>query len=253
MKRRLLIILVLCISLSYAFIYKTENSGQNSIVLQFITHNGYGNNLYIDNLSVGTQFNHDIKITSFINLPSDTIYTADSVNSNGTNLVLDSIVALVTNVGKLTVDSSRYVLEIPELNYTDTVKLPAFGSKLITEIYFKRATFTPNRTYNSKLYLIDSIDNNRENDTLKQSFGYYKGVPKKILFEGFTSATSTAAAVNNPSLNHFVNSKFDSVIAINYHLGFPAPGNDSLLLPSAATGACWRAGHRGTDRSARQP
>ncbi len=116
MKRRLLIILVLCISLSYAFIYKTENSGQNSIVLQFITHNGYGNNLYIDNVTVGTQFNKDVKVTSFINLPSDTIYTSDSLNAiRPTSLVLDSILVLVTNVGKASLDSVTFNLDIPEI------------------------------------------------------------------------------------------------------------------------------------------
>ncbi len=232
MKRRLLIILVLCISLSYAFIYKTENSGQNSIVLQFITHNGYGNNLYIDNVTVGTQFNKDVKVTSFINLPSDTIYTSDSLNAiRPTSLVLDSILVLVTNVGKASLDSVTFNLDIPEIpGYRWSVTIFSLQPKEIREVMFPQAIFTANKTYNPKIYVADSIDGNRENDTLKQSFGYYQGVPKKILFEGFTSATSTAAAVNNPSLNNFVNSKFDSVVAINYHLGFPAPGNDSLYL-----------------------
>jgi hypothetical protein len=75
MKRIILIILLFCISLSYAFIFKSENSGNSGIMLKFITHNGYGNNLYIDNVTIGTQYNKDIKITSFINLPSDTIYS----------------------------------------------------------------------------------------------------------------------------------------------------------------------------------
>lgn len=225
MRKKILIILVFCISLSYAFIYKSETSGKNGIMLKFITHNGYGNNLYIDNVTTGAQFNKDIKITSFINLPSDTIYSVGPVS-----LTLDTIKALVTNVGKLSLDSSKYVLSIPEINYLDTVTLRLFGPKIIAPIYFKQAVFPANGTYTPKLYLLDSIDNNPENDTLTQAFGYYRGLYKNVLFEGFTSATSSSASVNNPSLNNFVNSKFDSLVAINYHLGFPAPGNDSLYL-----------------------
>jgi hypothetical protein len=225
MKKKFLIILLFCISLSYAFIYRSENSGDNSIVLQFIARNGYGNNLYIDNVTVGTQYAHDIKITSFINMPSDTVYS-----NAPANLVIDSIVALVTNVGTQTVASSQYVLSIPEIRYSDTVTLPAFGPKIMAEIYFVGTSFAANTTYNPVLYLLDSLDGNRDNDTLRQSFGFYQGAPKKILFENFTSLTSTSAAVNNPPLNNFVNSKFDSIVAINYHLGFPAPGNDSLYL-----------------------
>lgn len=232
MRKKLLIILLFCISLSYSFIYKSDSSANNSIVLQFITLNGYGNNLYIDNVTVGQQYNHDIKITSFINLPSDTIYSADSTNTvTSASLVIDSVRALVTNVGKRTVDSVKFFLKIPEINYLDSITLRSFGPKIIYELkFYKQAVFPPNMTFTPRLFLSDSLDNNRENDTLKQSFGYYKGVPKKILFEEFTSATSTSAAVNNPSLNNFINSKFDSVVAIKYHVGFPAPGNDSLYL-----------------------
>lgn len=225
MKKISLLILLVAISISYSFIFKSENSVANSIVLQFITHNGYGNNLYIDNVTVGTQFTKDIKVTSFINLPSDTIYSAGS-----NTLFIDTIKALVTNVGLVTLNSIRFVLEIPEISYIDIDTLIFIAPKTIEVLHFKEARFSANQTYTPKLYLADTVDNNPANDTLRQHFGYYKGVQKKILFEEFTSATSSSAGVNNPSLNNFVNSKFDSIVAINYHLGFPAPGNDSLYL-----------------------
>lgn len=196
-------------------------------MLKFITHNGYGNNLYIDNVTIGTQYNKDIKITSFINLPSDTIYSTGPVS-----LTIDTIKALVTNVGKTTIDSAKFILEIPEIpDYRYSIVIYQLAPKEIRILkFYPQTVFPANNTYNPKLYLADSIDNNPANDTLKQPFGYYRGVPKTVLFEGFTSATSTAASVNNPSLNNFINSKFDSITAVNYHLGFPSPGNDSLYL-----------------------
>lgn len=226
MKRFFFVISLIFVSFSYAFIFKAENSGQNSIVLKFITHNGYGNNLYIDNVTVGKQFSNDIKITSFINLPSDTIYSVNSIDS----FYVDTIKAIVTNVGKNSITSPRFILEIPELGYIDSDTLFSISPKTTTTLYFNKAQFPQNKTYNAKLYLADTIDTNPGNDTLKQSFGYYTGNFKKVFFEGFTSTTSSSAAINNPSLNNFINSKFDSIVAVNYHLGFPAPGNDSLYL-----------------------
>ncbi|MBS1495186.1 MAG: T9SS type A sorting domain-containing protein [Bacteroidetes bacterium] len=224
MKKVFTLILLFAISLSYAFIYKSDSSAANSIVLQFVTHNGYGNNLYIDNVTVGPKYDRDVKVTSFINLPSDTIYTPQS-----RRLILDNLQILVTNVGKLAVDSIKVHLDIPEIGYYWYFNIPLAQNE-IKLLSFPEAVFAHNRTYHPILYVSDSADKNHSNDTIRQSFGYYLGAPKKVLFEEFTSATSLSASINNPSLNNFVNSKFDSIVAINYHLGFPAPGNDSLYL-----------------------
>jgi len=226
MKKFCTLILLITISLSYAFIYKSDSSAGNSIVLQFITHNGYGNNLYIDNVTVGQQFDKDVKITSFLNLPSDTFYTPFAGR-----LTIDTIEALITNVGKLTIDTVKVYLDIPEIAYRYYIPVPALLPKELRTLYFSvPATFDINRTYSARLFVSDTVDKNPSNDTLKQSFGYYLGTRKNVLFEEFTSATSLSASVNNPSLNNFVNSKFDSIVSINYHLGFPAPGNDSMYL-----------------------
>ncbi|MBX7046451.1 MAG: T9SS type A sorting domain-containing protein [Ignavibacteria bacterium] len=225
MKKIFPIFLIAAISLSYAFIYKSDNPASNSIVLKFVTRNGYGNNLYIDNVTAGQQFSRDIKITSFINLPSDTIYSVGPVG-----MTIDTIKAVITNVGKNSIPSAKFILEIPELFYKDTVTLPNIAPKSFNTVSFDSVVFPLNNTYNAKLYLADTIDGNPYNDTLKQSFGFYRGQYRNVLFEEFTSMTSPSAAANNPSLNNFVNSKFDSVTAINYHLGFPAPGNDSIYL-----------------------
>jgi hypothetical protein len=226
MKRFFFIISLIIISSSYAFIFRAENSGQNSITLKFVTHNGYGNNLYIDNVTVGKQFSNDIKITSFINLPSDTLYSVNAIDS----FHVDTVKAIVTNVGRNSISNAKFTLEIPELGYIDSDTIFSISPKTTALLYFKKALFPQNITYNAKLYLTDTIDTNPGNDTLKQSFGYFTGNFKRVFFEGFTSTTSSSAAVNNPSLNNFVNSKFDSIVAVNYHLGFPAPGNDSLYL-----------------------
>ncbi|HEX9253343.1 MAG TPA: hypothetical protein VF870_13945, partial [Ignavibacteriaceae bacterium] len=44
------------------------------VQLKFVTINGYGNNLYIDNVTVGNQFNLDAAVGSINNINSGTSY-----------------------------------------------------------------------------------------------------------------------------------------------------------------------------------
>jgi len=227
MKRISLIILFVITSASYSFIFKSDSgTGKTSIALQFITYNGFGNNLYIDNITAGREAERDIAITAFTNLPYDTLYSVGS-----STIYIDSIAAAVTNVGRIGTARLIFKLEIPQLGYSDFDTIRAgLASKSIANVYFNTVSFAPGNTYDVILYLIDSAESNYSNDTLKRTFTYLQGVYRKPLFEEFTSTTSSSSAINNPSLNNFVNSKFDSIVAINYHLGFPAPGIDSMYL-----------------------
>jgi len=56
------------------------------------------------------------------------------------------------------------------------------------------------------------------------------GVQRNVLLEEWTSSTCGPCAQNNPTIDAFVHSNFDSVVAIKYHVGWPAPGDDPMYL-----------------------
>ena len=67
------------------------NSGSaasRNIVIGFFAYNGYGNNLYLDNVRTGAQINYDVKVTSLLNIPYDTTY---SVLQSGTDTITPCI------------------------------------------------------------------------------------------------------------------------------------------------------------------
>lgn len=86
---------------------ETKSSTGRDVVLQFITYNGYGNNLYIDNVSTGIQSDNDVTVTSFLNIPYDTVY---SVMQSGTDTVTP--IVTISNIGRnLTSDTVKVFLK----------------------------------------------------------------------------------------------------------------------------------------------
>ena len=53
---------------------------------------------------------------------------------------------------------------------------------------------------------------------------------RRVLFEEWTSSTCGPCAANNPLLNAFIQSHWDTITAVKYHVGWPAPGNDPMYL-----------------------
>ncbi|MGA2669508.1 MAG: hypothetical protein ABSF32_11440, partial [Ignavibacteria bacterium] len=47
----------------------------NNVVLEFITYNAFGNNLYIDNITAGSRLQNDAAVVSIENIPADTNYS----------------------------------------------------------------------------------------------------------------------------------------------------------------------------------
>jgi hypothetical protein len=73
----------------------------------FFAYNGYGNNLYLDNVRTGAQINYDVKVTSLLNIPYDTTY---SVLQSGTDTITPRIG--ISNVGRVaSADSIKSLFE----------------------------------------------------------------------------------------------------------------------------------------------
>ncbi|MCX6164853.1 MAG: T9SS type A sorting domain-containing protein, partial [Ignavibacteriae bacterium] len=73
-------------------------------------------------------------------------------------------------------------------------------------------------------------DSNIYNDTLRQTSVVLLGAYRNVLTEEFTSMTSPSCAYNNPALDRYIDTNFQNICAVKYHLGFPTPGIDSLYL-----------------------
>lgn len=198
-------------------------------MLQFITYNGFGNNLYIDNIITGNRANFDLAITSINNIPSDTTFLP------GTENTTISPEVNVTNIG-LSNTSFRYLLfiRIPELGYSDYDTVPSLSQGQTANMTFLPVSIQANQKINVIAYLSLPGDSASSNDTLRQTSLFLPGFPKRMLLEEFTSATSPSCGANNIFLDTFVNNHFTNICAIKYHLGFPPPGIDSLYLPDTA-------------------
>ncbi len=222
------IIFIIClIFLSFYSPYMPDLSGINqprSIVLQFITYNGYGNNLYIDNVLTGVQQLNDVTVTSITNIPYDTTY---STLVSG----IDSVAPRVTvsNIGRAAVtDSIAVYLQIDPGGYMDSVRLPQMNTGQTVTATFKTFNYQVGTGYYFKAYTSYSVDTNRTNDTLNQFSIILPGFTRNVLLEEFTSNASPACANNNHFLDNFVNNNIQSVAAIKYHTG--ALGIDSFYF-----------------------
>ncbi|MGB9696234.1 MAG: T9SS type A sorting domain-containing protein [Ignavibacteria bacterium] len=200
-----------------------------SIIVQFITYNGYGNNLYIDNLTFGRQYESDVSVTS-ININKDTTF----IYGTDTFTVVPQV--NVSNLGRSSVSSPFLVImQIDTLQYisVDTVRSLPIGYNI--QVDFDTLRIPANIPVDIHVFTALQNDSNHTNDTLIQKSLFLIGAEKKVLLEEFTSNTSYSCAVNNVFINNFVNAHIASICAVKYHLGFPPPGNDSLYLENPIT------------------
>lgn len=224
-KKSIYIILLAVSSIIVSSFNLLDPRSSNSIIVQFITVNGYGNNLYIDNVSFGQRPEYDIAVTSINNIPKDTTY----LNSLYVYYIRPEV--NVTNFGNTTVINDTVVMEINSISYysIDTTKTLSPGTTHI--LTFDSLMVSPGASYDIKVYIKSQVpDSNITNDTLKQTSVFLLGAFRTVLIEEFTSMTSPSCGNNNPSLDNFIDSNFQNVCAVKYHLGFPTPGIDSLYL-----------------------
>lgn len=195
------------------------------IKVQFNTVNGYGNNLYIDNLTLGTQFNVDVAVVSIDNIIKDTSYAIGS-----TPFIIAPIVTFI-NLGKLNITSPFNVtMTVTPGTYSSTKSIPSLNRGLSTTVTFDNLTITPGQQLNITVTANLTGDENPPNNTLTQTTLYLPGFARKVLLEEFTSSTCAPCAANNPTIDAFVHNKFDSIVAIKYHMNWPSPGNDPMYL-----------------------
>ena len=221
-------ILFLLGSKEYNFI--PSGAGPDQVVIAFVTYNDHGNNLYIDNLTLGARPSTvDLSITSMVNIPSETFITPGS-----DPLIINPEIHL-TNLGAQTFvpDTGEYVYFRSFSNsYLDSIPLPSLNAGQDTFLIFSAdLTINPNTGVDFYSYFNVSQDTITFNDTLFQYTNFIQGFKRNTIFATFTSANSLGAVSNNIGLNNFINSNFDSITAVKYHWGIPSP-NDSMYIAS---------------------
>jgi len=198
------------------------DSGARDVRLQFIVYNGYGNNLYIDNVLTGERISNDVTVTSIVNIPPDTVY---SVFSSGSDTV--SPVVSVANIGNNnSSDTLRVYLNINPGNFLFDTAVSGLSPGQTLFIRFPVFSYSIGTPYYIKAYVSDQADSNYINDTLYQYNISLPGFRRNVLYEEFTSNASPACANNNSFLNIFSNTNIQSVNTIVYHTGIL--GNDTF-------------------------
>lgn len=193
--------------------------------LQFTTVNQYGNNLYLDNVAVGTQFAVDAGVAAINNIKADTNYALGSAP-----FVVGPEVA-ICNFGKNNITSSFTVtMTATPGTYTSTKTISSLSSGQLTTVTFDNVTITPGTALNFAVTTNLTGDLNAANNTLNQYTLYLAGVKRTLLLEEWTSSTCPPCAANNPTVDAFIAARFDSLCAVKYHMNWPAPGDDPMYL-----------------------
>ena len=212
---------------AYSFSSRLHNTVQNTsssrdIALQFITYNGYGNNLYIDNVLTGERISNDVAVTSIINFPIDSVY---SIYTSGTDTVAP--ILSVANIGlSNSSDSITVHMKIDPGNYLRDTLVRGLAPGQTAFVTFPEFEYTIGTRYYIKAFVTDSLDSNNTNDTLNQSAISLPGYRRNVLYEEFSSNSSPACANNNTFLNSFTNTNIQTVNSIVYHTGIL--GNDTF-------------------------
>lgn len=225
MKKLLFPFLLVTCLLVISFTFKSDKNGSltmNNIVVEFITTNGNGNNLFIDNFCIGSQNSNDLSLRSF-NIP-DKNYLLP-----GQTTAKVQPVAMVTNNGRNSASGATITLMVTGTTYNVTQSIPTLSMGYTTPITFDSLDFNVNTAKNIKVFINWGADENKTNDSLFRSCIFHTGVNRKVLFEAFTSTTCAPCASQNPSLDAFIQARFDTVIAIKYHVWWPATGDPMYL------------------------
>ncbi len=221
MKLKIISSLLILVGVLFSFTFSGDNNSDmqmmNNIVIQFEGTNGNGNNLWLDNFSIGTRVGNDLAIYGFS--IKDKNYLLPGVTSTNVTPVVT-----ILNVGYNT-SSATTVTMTDQASYNSTKNVSSISAGQTLQVTFDPITFNLNTTKNLKIYLNWAADQNKNNDTLTQPTTYYTGVNRRVLFEAHTSTTCGPCASQNPYLDAFIQQRFDSIVAIKYHVWWPSPGD----------------------------
>ena len=198
---------------------------QAQVKVQFNTINGYGNNLYIDNVTIGNRFNTDAAVAGILNIDPDTSYTV------GSTPFTIAPQASIINIGRNNIGSPFTVtMSVTPVGYTSNKNVTSLASGQLTVITFDNLTITPGQPLNITVTVNLSGDENPTNNSYNQYTLYLAGFQRNVLLEEWTSSTCGPCAANNPTIDAFIAARFDSLVAIKYHMNWPSPGNDPMYL-----------------------
>ena len=216
-----LFLIIIFLSISFIIEGDKEITSYNNVVLQFMTTNLMSNNLYIDNILIGNSFDNDVAAVSIDNIGKDTVY---SVYGNNSFSITPKVTFL--NEGRLNVSVPFNVtLQINPGNYTSVKQVTSLNSKRAVQVTFDNISLNPNIQYTIRAWPSISNEQNYSNDTLSQNTFYLPGAPRYPLFESYTNTSCPDCTVNDPYLDTFVVSKFDSLVPISYHAWWPSPAD----------------------------
>ncbi len=224
-----ILLLTLVMSLAFTFDgYKTGPQLISNLVVQFEGTNGNGNNLWLDNFSIGTRNDNDLAIAG-MNI-KDYNYLLPGVTSAWVSPVVN-----VFNAGRNVSSGATITMLVVGGSYNVTKSVGSLSAGYTAQITFDSINFNLNSNQNLKVFINWASDQNHSNDTSYQPSIFYPGAKRKVLFEAFTSATCGPCASQNPSLDAFVQARFDTIVAIKYHVWWPAIGDPmyALNIPQA--------------------
>ena len=112
--------------------------------------------------------------------------------------------------------------------YSSTKSIASLNSGQSQNVTFDNVTIIPSQPLNITVTTNLTGDENPANNVLNQYSIYFAGVQRKVLLEQWTSSTCGPCASNNPTVDASISARFDSLVAIKYHVGWPSPGNDPM-------------------------
>ncbi|MGA9115672.1 MAG: hypothetical protein WB626_02745 [Bacteroidota bacterium] len=195
----------------------------SQVAVAFVTVNAYGNNLYLDNLQVGNRKTLDAAVVAFTNPEPDSTYPP------GSSDVVIAPRVMVLNTGRSNIASSFDVTLVASPGgYSSTKQVASLAKGQAAEVVFDNLTIP--RTTEMSLTATSALagDELAANDTIRQSSVFFPGTRRMVLLEQWTSSTCSPCAANNPTIDAFVAARFDSIAAVKYHVGWPAPGDDPM-------------------------